>query len=94
MQMYKLTFLSTSADWAKEIVCSSGSWVSSVSESVLSSDGSTIYSIFIFGSSTYVYFAGLSASDGKVTTSRYKSSVTASFVFGGTLNEDYVVTLK
>ena len=94
MQMYKITFLSISVDWAKEIVCSSVSWISTLSESVLSSDRSTIYSFFIFGSPTYVYFAGLSVSDGRVTTARYKSSVAANYVFGGVLNGDYVVTLK
>ena len=92
--MYKVTFSLTSADWANQITCTSGTWSTFYSESVLSSGGSTIYLFFMFGWSTkYLYFAGLSVADGRVTTTRYKSSVTVSAVHGSALNGDYVVAM-
>ena len=51
LQIYKITFLSTSVDWANQITCTSGTWSASISESLLSSDQSTIYSFFLFGPS-------------------------------------------
>ena len=96
LQMYKITFLSTPVDWANQIACSSGTWSAYYSESVLSSDGSTVYSFFLFGASTtrYLYFCGLSVADGSVRTTRYKSNTTVLSVLGSALNGDYVVNLK
>ena len=95
LQMYKITFSSTPVDWANQITCSSGTWSAYRSESVLSSDGSTVYSFFTFGpTNTYLYFCGLSVSDGSVRTTRYKSSTAVSNVLGSALNGDYVVKLK
>ena len=92
LRMYKITFSLTSVNWANQIACSSGTWSSYYSESVLSSDGSTVYSFFTFGASnTYLYFCGLSVSDGSVRTTRYKSGTTVSSVWGSALNGDYVV---
>ena len=59
---------------------------------MLSSDGSTIYSFFTFGVTTYLYFVGLSVSDGSITTTRFKSSAAVSYVWGSALNGDYIVT--
>ena len=42
----------------------------------------------------YIYFVVLSASDGTVIGSRYKSSLAIAYVWGSALNEDYVVKLK
>ena len=94
LQIYKITFLSTSVDWANQITCTSGTWYSSNSESILSSDQSTIYSFFLFGSSTYLYFAGLSVAGGSVVTTRYKSSTSVSRVLESALNGDYVVAQR
>ena len=94
LHMYKIEFLSTSVNWAKQIVCPLGTWGASNSESVLSSDSSTIYLFFIFSTSQYyLLFAGLSASDGSVTTTRYRSSAAVFDVLGSALNGDYVVNL-
>ena len=92
LNLYKITFSSTSVDWANQIACSV-TWSASNSESLLSSDNSTIYSFFIFGPSSayYLYFAGLSATDGSVTTTRYKSNTFESNMYGSALNGDYVV---
>ena len=91
LHIYKITFLLTSVDWAKQVACPSGTWISYYSESVLSSDGSTIYSFFIFGVTRYVYFVGLSVSDGSVATTRFKSSISVPDLYGSALNGDYVV---
>ena len=91
LQMYKMTFLSTSVNWTSQIACNTGTWSASNSESVLSSDGSTVYSFFTFGLTTYLYFVGLSVSDGSITTTRYKSSGIIPGVLGSALNGDYVV---
>ena len=93
LQMSKITFLSTSVDWANQIACASGTWAASLSESVLSSDWSTIYVFFLFGSSPYLYFSGLSVSAGSVITTRYKSSVIVNDINGSALKGDYVVKL-
>ena len=92
LHMYKITFSLTSVVWANQVACSSGTWAVSYSESVLSSDGLTIYSFFTFGATKYLYFAGLSVSDGSVTTARYKSSGTVSDLYGSALSGDYVVS--
>ena len=94
LQIYKITFLSTSVDWANQITCTSGTWSASNSESLLSSDQSTIYSFFAFGSTRYLYFAGLSVTGGSVTTTRYKSNTSALYVWGSALNGDYVVAQR
>ena len=94
LQMYKITFSSISVNWANQIVCTSGTWSAGFSESVLSSDGSTIYSLFTFGSITYFYFCGLSVSSGTVATTRYISSSSVTNVQGSVLNGDYVVSFK
>ena len=97
LQIYKITFLSTSVNWANQIVCNTGKWSASNSESVLSSDGSTVYSFFTFGatsSTSYIYFCGLSVSDGSITTTRFKSDTTVYYAYGSALNGDYVINLK
>ena len=91
LQMYKITFSSTSVDWANQIVCPSLTWSASNSESILSSDRSKIYLFFIYGSPKYLYFAGLSVSDGSVITSRYKSNAGVNYVQGSASNGDFLV---
>ena len=91
LQMYKITFSLTSVSWANQIACTSLTWSADYSESMLSSDGSIIYSFFTFGPAKYLYFCGLSVSDGRVVTTRYKSSVAVKQTFGSTLNGDYVI---
>ena len=91
LQMFKITFSLTSVNWANQIACSAGTWTAYDSESVLSSDGSTIYSFSTFGVTTYLYFLGLSVSDGSVTTTRFRSSASVLYILGSALNGDYVV---
>ena len=93
LHMYKITFSSTSPDWANQLVCNSGNnWSSYYSESLLSQDKSTIYSFFVFGLSRYLYFVAMSVSDGSVSTNRYKSNNNdISYVYGSALYEDYII---
>ena len=70
----------------------SGSWSASYSESMLSSDKTTISSFYTYGSPSYLYFASFSASDGSVISSRYKSTISLSYVWGATISGDYLVT--
>ena len=93
LHMYKITFLSTATDWANKIACSSGTWSSSNSMSILSADSSTIYSFFTFGSIQYLYFASLSASTGSATSTRYKSSISISNIWALALNGNYLVAI-
>ena len=95
LHMYKITFSSISVNWANQIACASGTWVAFASESILSSDKSIVYFFFIFGlssSTRYLYFWGLSVSDGSVSTTRHKSSAIVVAIWGSALNGDYVVT--
>ena len=97
LQMYKITFSLTSVDWANQMLCGDPvRWNSNTAESMLSSDGSTIYSLFTYGGSIfrYLYFCGLSVSDGRVTTTRYKSDDGIAEIYGSALNGDYIVNLK
>ena len=74
--------------------CTSSSWNSYPSESLLSKDGSNMYLFFAYGNSAYIYFATLSVSTGSVTSARYKSTFSGYSVFGSTLNDDYVIKIK
>ena len=58
---------------------------------MLSSDGTTIYTYFPYGAPLYLYFVGLSVSSGGVVTTRYKSNLAISYVWGSVLNGDYVI---
>ena len=88
LQIYKLTFSSTSPDWSSRLLCPSSNWYASTSESVLVS--STIYSFFTYGNLTYLYLAKISLDNGSVTA-RYKSSTTCSYIYGSAYNGDYIV---
>ena len=91
LHFYKFTFSSTSPDWADKLAWSSGAWTSSTSESLLSSDKSKIYSLFIYGSTKYLYFTTISVSDGSIVSSRYKSSSSISAIYNSALNNNFIV---
>ena len=92
LNMYRITFLSASVDWVNTIACStSGQWTASFSSSILSSDELNIYTFFIYGQNSYLYFAALSVSDGRVASTRYKSSISIASVDSSALNGDYLI---
>ena len=65
------------------------------SESLLSSDKSAIYSLFIYGYDThkYLYFVCFNSLDGSILSSRYKSSTTINSVNSIILYGDYVISI-
>ena len=88
---FKFTFGKTAADWANKMQWISGAWSTFVSEGILSSDSTLIYSFFSFGSSNfYTYFAAFNVSNGNVMGTRYKSSISW-YVNKSTLTGIYVV---
>ena len=91
IHMYRYTFGNSDADWAKKITWTSAIWVTGNSESLISTDGSKIYSFFIFGHPAYLYFATFSVSSGNVINSRYKSSIYIANVQGSAQNGEYIL---
>ena len=94
IQIYKLTFSSTSVDWANKVVCTSGSWFIGPSVMTLSSDASTIYTFYLFGGgmfSQYIFFTSFSVSTGSIIGSIYKSSISDYEINSLTLNNDYLI---
>ena len=86
----KLTFANTSADWAKQMSCSSSLCEIYDSESILSTEKSKIYSLFGYASSSFnIYFSWFKTSDGTVVGNRYQSATSWSgspTVYGLVLN--------
>ena len=88
LHLYKHTFGGTSPDWNLKLSWPSGTWSTSNSESLLIS--SSIYTLFAYGSTQYVYMAVISVSDGTVSN-RYKSSISCTYVRGSAVSGDYIV---
>ena len=66
------------------------------SESVISSDKSSIYSLFAYGTdvSSYLYYVCFNSLDGSILSSRYKSSTNIyRYVFSIVLYGDYVISI-
>ena len=61
------------------------------SESLLSSDKSSIYSFFSFG--YYMYYVCFNSLDGSILSSRYKSSINIYDVNSIVLYGDYVISI-
>ena len=93
LHFYRITFGSTSPDWADKMLCSSGSWTLSYSESQLSSDKSKIYTFISYGSPSYLYFITLSTSDGSILSSRYKSSINIPYTWNSAVSGDYIMVV-
>ena len=88
--IYKITFNTGAYNWAKQISWSSD-WAPSFAESILNSDNSKIYSLFLLESNPYAYFITLNATDGSAVDSRYKSNISWSYVFGSVRDANNVV---
>ena len=87
----KITIENTSSDWSNKILCSFGVCNPNLGESIMSKDKSTIYSFFVFGNTTYLYFANFNITNGSLIGSRYKSSVSWSEVDGIALNGNFLI---
>ena len=89
----KLTFTNSSADWAKQMSCSS-SWGVGFSGSLLSADKSKLYTLVSYSqTTTNMYFTVFNTSDGTVLGNKYKSSSawSSSGGYGAVLSGDNVV---
>ena len=93
--LIKLTFANTSADWAKQMSCSSTSCSIWFSCSLLSTDKSKIYTLFPYNqSSNYnIYISSFETSDGTIVGNRYQSTAWSSsyIVYGSVLSGDNIV---
>ena len=70
---------------------STGSWYPYLSESLLSTDGSKIFSFFTYGNTKYMYFTTFNKADGAVIGSRYKSSTPFDGIYGSAQKGDLIV---
>ena len=89
LHYYKMKFSSGSVE--KASVMSYPDYPSitvSSSESMLSSDGSLIYTFISYGNPKYVFFNTFNFSDLSIVGTRYKSSIEWRYIIGGTLNGD------
>ena len=75
------------------MACITSPWSAYYSEPLLSSDSSTIYSLFVYKASSvkYLYFASFASSSGNVLGTRYKSDYSVSSVYGSALNGNYLI---
>ena len=91
--IYKQTFGSTSVEWADKIACSTSVWALGISEMILSSDASTMYSFtpYGLGFTTNFYFLAFSSSTGSAIGSRYMSTDSIYMIYNWALNNDYVI---
>ena len=87
LHLYKHTFGGASPDWSLKLSWPSGTWSINESESLLIS--SSIYTLFPYGSTKYVYMAVISVSDGTISY-RYKSSLICTQVYGSGANGNYI----
>ena len=93
LHMYLVTFGNTAVDWAKQMICPSGTWGTNWSGSWLSSDSTKIYSMYIYGSTRYLYFVTFNVADGAIVGNRYKSSISCVLQYLLVLNGNYLLAL-
>ena len=91
----KITFENTSVDWANIIYWSYATCNTDLSESILSSDGLSIYSFFIYGDSInyFLFYASFLTSDGSVLGNRYISNINWNIVSSSAENGEYVAVI-
>ena len=91
LHFYKITFNNTAVDWATKMAKANGAWSLSNSDFLFNNDSTQIYSFFIYGSTQYLYFVTLNASDGTAIGNRYKSNISWSHVWSLKHYGDYLV---
>ena len=93
LHFYQITFGSATMNWAKYLPCSSTPWMIYPSESLISTDGTTIYNLLSFGNPGHIYFTKFDNANGSLIGSRYKSSFASAGIKGSTLNGDNIAAL-
>ena len=93
-QFLKITFNSTYADWMNKMICSTSSWGVSSTNLAINSDKTVIYSFFIYGSNpSYLHFISLSASDGKLLSKIYRSTIQMSHLVETKVSGEFVISI-
>ena len=87
---YMINFSTNSYNWANTISCLTDC-SNYLQESILSSDNSKIYHLFILELNPNAYFITLNSTDGSAIGSKYKSSISWSSTLGSTRNGDNLV---
>ena len=91
LYFFKVTFGKSLMDWTNKLLWNFGSWSAYNNfNSLMSSDGSKIYSFPIYGSPVSTYFVTFNTIDGTVLGSRYKSSIGWSYVYKGAEGMGYI----
>ena len=73
------------------MVCTIGPCTSERTDTILSRDGSFLYSFTLFGNSVYLYLSMINSTDGSVIGSRYKSSLTCVKIYGSSFSDEYIL---
>ena len=97
LQMYKVTYGNTAVDWAQKITWKTSSWKGDWGETLMSSDSSKMYTIFLFGdtSTMYTHFVSLNSSNGNTIGTRYISNGGWAFIDGATLiSNSLIITMR
>ena len=89
LHFYSISFSLTAPTWSMKMSCPSGTCDSYYSSSILVS--SKIISFFAYGSIRNLYYAEFSPSNGSILSSRYKSSISCTAVYGAAANGDYII---
>ena len=72
LRVLKMTYGSTSPDWAYYVACPSSTWILGRSEALTDSNRKIIYSLSVYGdTSKYLLFMMFNALDGSITGNRY-----------------------
>ena len=90
LNFYKLKFGNQATDWINKLIWIS-SWVTKLSEAMLSLDGELIYSFSAYGQPQYLYFLSFKVSSGGLQSSRYKSSDSWTSVLGSSQTKEYLI---
>ena len=90
LRFYKVTFGQTAVDWESKMLCSSATWSTHPSESLISNDNSKIYIIFMYGNPWFIYFASFNVTNGNIIGTRYKSSQNCANIYGSAQTENYL----
>ena len=70
----------------------SGSWTASNSETLVScADSTRLYSFFTYGSTKYAYLVSFNSTNGNVISSRFKSNISCSSIYGMVEKGNYLL---
>ena len=89
LHIYTFTFAQTSPTWSSRMVCPFNGCAVSISDAL--SESSKIYSLIAYGNSYKLYLTAFLSIDGSIISSRYKSNLSCSTVYGIAKSGDYII---